>query len=377
MKRIFLPISLMFGLIFACSHGSSETGSDGDSGDSSWDSVKSSVSPSVALSDEFSNPQMLPIATMGWEDGLNVSRDGLHLYATYIPADFLSFTLNETENQANIQYYDRGPHYDMDFDGSSIGVDYPWYHSDIIYASRSSVEEDFSDWNTSDMKRSVQSEGAITTVQSDTGIDMCVFTSNEKYLELNNFKYIKDSANNPSGLGTFLSDTANDGETDQVNTYFVEDNPHLERISDDILVLFFDSEDRPGGLGLHDIWYSSSSDNGGTWATPINVSTVNTADKEHQPHLYYDDTLDLWWLYYSAYHTDGKLAIYRVYQEADTWDNWSTPELVLSAGTSAGIGEPTLTDEGDLYFVLIYDNPDGTDYDRYDADPWFVEALVE
>ncbi|MDC7223644.1 MAG: sialidase family protein, partial [Spirochaetales bacterium] len=354
-------------LFFSCSDGTNSTSSDL----TEWENVKSGTAPTVALGGEYGEAQRLSLGTMGWEDGLNVSRDGLHLYATYIPADFLSYTINDGVDASQIEYYDRGPHFDMDFDGSSIGItEYPWYQSDIIYSSRSSVDGDFSDWSTSAMKRSVYSEGALSTVFSDTGMDICAFTSNENYTELNNIKVITDTDYNPSGTGVFLTATDTTG-TDQVNTNYVEDNPHLERLDENTLVLFFDSEDRPGGEGSHDIWYSTSADDGASWTTPVNVSSVNSADKEHQPHLYHDGSE--WWLYYSAYYSDGKLAIYRCSQSSADWNDWGTPELVLSAGNSAGIGEPTLTEEGDLYFVLIYENPDGTYYDRYDADPWVLE----
>lgn len=45
----------------------------------------------------------------------------------------------------------------------------------------------------------------------------------------------------------------------------------------------------------------------------------------------------------------------------------------MSAGTSVGVGEPSLTSAGDLSFVTITQNtqnPSATD--KYDADPWFM-----
>ena len=78
-------------------------------------------------------------------------------------------------------------------------------------------------------------------------------------------------------------------------------------------------------------------------------------------------------LYYSAPGSDGKLAIYRAQQQTPgDWDSWKTREQVLSAGNSAGVGEPTVTEQGDLSFVVIYENRAGTEFDRYDADPWFM-----
>jgi hypothetical protein len=43
--------------------------------------------------------------------------------------------------------------------------------------------------------------------------------------------------------------------------------------------------------------------------------------------------------------------------------------VVVSAGTTAGVGEPSLTSRS---FVVITRNPSGTAVDTYDADP-FIE----
>jgi len=48
----------------------------------------------------------------------------------------------------------------------------------------------------------------------------------------------------------------------------------------------------------------------------------------------------------------------------------------LTAGNTAEIGEPTLTEGGgDLCFVAVLENPDGTDFDRFDAAPWMAKGL--
>ncbi|MBX2849417.1 MAG: glycoside hydrolase [Acidiferrobacterales bacterium] len=335
---------------------------------SPWEQTKANAALELFLSSEFNEPEQLAISTLAWEDGLNISRDGLHLYATYIPADLLSFVLN-ADTVENLQLYDRGPHLGADLVTNPTGGDYPWYHSDIAYSTRASIEDDFSAWQLSDMKRSSFSEGGLSAVFSDSNtIDILAFTSNEEFTAQNNIKIITNTLPNPFGNGEFitLTDTSS---TTNINTNFIEDNPHIERLSASHLILFFDSEDRPEGMGGHDIWYAESQDNGATWTTPLNVTTINTLDKEHQPHLYNDG--NNWWLYYSTYHTDNKLAIFRsIQQVANDWDSWGAPQIVLGAGTTSGIGEPSLTQDGDLCFVVIYENIDGTRYDRYDSDPW-------
>ncbi len=62
----------------------------------------------VFLISEYNTPSKLDIAMLGWEDGINISRNGLHIYATCIPADSLSFTLSG-DGLDKIQDYGMGP----------------------------------------------------------------------------------------------------------------------------------------------------------------------------------------------------------------------------------------------------------------------------
>lgn len=52
------------------------------------------------------------------------------------------------------------------------------------------------------------------------------------------------------------------------------------------------SSDRPGGLGLQDIWVSTRQNNGALWATPINIGApINTEFQEQTPMISEDGTL--------------------------------------------------------------------------------------
>ena len=37
-----------------------------------------------------------------------------------------------------------------------------------------------------------------------------------------------------------------------------------------------------------------------------------------------------------------------------------------------GVGEPTLTSNGDISFVVIYARPNPTAFDNFDADVWYL-----
>ena len=329
-----------------------------------WIKLKENASVVNELPSEFSSPYMQNISTMGWEDGIHISRDGLDLYCVYVPGDMLSFSLAGLDPDQFGPYL-RGPLYGMDLVSNPAGRD-SWIHGDILYSHRNSVSERFYNWTNSGVSKSVFSEGApFAYRKSGSVIEKFVFTSNNKPTTYDLDIWSVDNAGlNPSGTGAPLANFP--------DSAYTEDNPDMEHVGGNTVVLMFDSNDYPGGQGSHDIYYSISNDNGASWSAVNNLSTVNTTLQEHQPHLYKDSNGD-WFLYFSATNTDGKLAVFRVKQQAPgDWNSWGSRQLVVSAGNTAGVGEPTLTDNGDLSFVVVYDNSDGGNYDRYDADPWFM-----
>lgn len=334
-----------------------------------WSTIKANVSPVIEISNEYDSIYRQSLATTGWEDGVHVSDDGLNLYCTYAPIDLLSFAIKGgLPNNFSTTYMRNAPTFGMDLTTNPINAA-EWLHSDVLFAHRNSVKDPFSTWQLSDMARTFYSEGAPTPVFKTNDaqtVEFMLFTSNDNANNNTDIWVIKNTLENPSGVGVPFSAT--------INSIYTEDNPNLVRIDDKKLVLFFDSDNRPGGLGDIDIWFSESTDNGVSWSVPINVSSVNTTKKEHQPFLYQDLVSKKWFLYYSAVHTDGKLAIYRRPQtNANNWNSWGNPELVISAGNSAGIGEPTLTRNGDISFVVVYEDPaKNSDYDHFDSDPWFL-----
>lgn len=329
-----------------------------------WALIRSQAVPEVVLTTEFGLPRIQPIAVDGWEDGISISRDGLHLFAIYCPADLLSFTLAGGDMSTGGDYL-RGPTLGMDLTTNPLSQPV-WLQGDIVHATRTSVSQPFGPWQLSAMKRAFVSEGAPQAQDfGGSGWGLFVYTTNE-----NGPNYSPDivlmhpAALDPTGVGVQLPAT--------VNTIYSEDNPHIERLSANDLVLFFDSNDRPGGVGLHDIWYTTSGDDGATWAAPALVTTIDTVNKEHQPHLFHAAS-GTWWLYYTS-GVRGKDEIWRAAQvTAGNWNSWGTPELVVGAGNTAGVGEPTLTTAGDLSFVVVYeDTAHGTPTNRFDADPWFA-----
>lgn len=357
-KKKLLILSLL--IFSACG---SEQSSD-KTNEEIWIQLKENAVVVNELPLEFNQPYMQSLSTMGWEDGIHISRDGLDLYCVYVPGDMLSFSLAGLDPDQFGPYL-RGPLYGMDLISNPAGRT-SWIHGDILYSHRNSVSERFSSWTNSGVSKSVFSEGAPFSYRKSGSVyEKFVYNSNNKAPTYDlDIWSVDNTGLNPSGSGAPL---ANFPHSD-----YTEDNPDMENVGSNTVVLMFDSNDYPGGLGSHDIYYSISNDNGANWSAVNNLSTVNTALQEHQPHLYKNSEGD-YFLYFSATNSDGKLAVFRVKQQnPGDWNSWGSRQLVVSAGNTAGVGEPTLTDNGDLSFVVVYENRDGGNYDRYDADPWFM-----
>ncbi|MBU2913938.1 T9SS type A sorting domain-containing protein [Reichenbachiella agariperforans] len=333
-----------------------------------WSMIKDTVAPTIELTAEYDSIYQQPLSSLGWEDGIHISDDGLHLYCTYLPIDFLSFILNgDLPTNYSANYLRGAPDYGMDLVTNPIAAS-EWIHADILYSSRSSISEPFTTWQLSNMARPIYSEGAPTPFSQDSfnSIQYMLFTSIDNPTNNQDIWVIQNTPANPAGTGFPLPSP--------VNTIYNEDNPHLTRIGGDTLLLFYDSNNLPGGMGGIDLWYTTSYDNGLNWNSPTNVSSINTSSTEHQPFIFYDNSKAKFYMYYSAYHTDNKLAIFRKEQLfKNDWNSWGDTELVISAGNSAGIGEPTLTESGDMSFVVVYEDPElNSVYNRFDADPWYL-----
>jgi hypothetical protein len=364
MPRRFAAIFALFACFALAACGGGGGGSSAPSAPqplTGWAALRAAAAPQVALPGEFAQPQVQPIALDGWEDGIWISRDGLHLFCIYAPADLLSLIMHDP-NQLHSADYLRGPTFGMDLTTNPAGRT-TWLHGDILHATRASTAQPFSAWQLSGMARATFSEGAPVAIDPGAGWGMFVYTSNEVDPYEAQIYLKRNATSDPSSFGTLLP---------TVNTVgLTSDNPHLERIDASNLVLFFDSPDR-GGPGALDLYYATSADDGTTWTAPALVTSVNGTSDDEQPHLF-KDAGGVWWLYFTATNPDdGKLGIYRAQRTGATWDSWGARVLVVGAGNTAGVGEPTLTTAGDLSFVVILEDAHGTATNRFDGDPWIA-----
>ena len=82
-----------------------------------------------------------------------------------------------------------------------------------------------------------------------------------------------------------------------VNSASDESGPALSR---DALSLYFQSN-RPGGLGLADIWVSQRNSVDDPWGLPTNLASVNSAVADATPNL----SRDGHWLFFASQRAGG------------------------------------------------------------------------
>ncbi len=339
-----------------------------------WDEVKNKQSPNNALPAEYQTPFRQPISTLAWEDGVYITRDGLTLYAQYTRLDLYKATVVDQKKNPDLYPYQRGPDLGQDLSApSGSGITTPWIHSDLVFASRAGTSDAFSSWTLSGVKKKLFNDAApqgILNAADASKFDAFVYTdddTNPSYYSPK-IRILRNVPRNPQATGDLLLSSSISPDS------YYDENPHVERWdSGDSKkwVLIFDSKSRSSSL---DLFYTTSTDNGTNWSAVQAITSVNTGELEHQPHLYHDGSV--WWLYFSSINSgDGKPAIHRCRQStAGNWNSWGSKELVVSAGSSVGVGEPSLTSSGDLSFVVITENNVGpTATDKYDSDPWFMK----
>lgn len=337
-----------------------------------WDSIKNNAAPIVApaFAAAYGTPYRQPLSAYGWEDGVQISADGLNLYALYAPADLLSWwafiganpDLPVCETIGNTQFIrPYAQTYGMDMNFNFFGCD-TGLNIDILYAQRNNIYDEFTTWQLSDIARPGLIEGGPFPLQSaanPSNVDHFVFTGNGDIWMINN------TTVNPSGIASAvrLPNPINPA-TDE----YIADNPVMRRFNNsDSLLLVFEKYN-PGTE--RDFLYSISTNNGITWQTPVVMSTI-TAATGHIEHPQLYSNAEGTWLYYSRDYD-----IYRMKQSIkNNWDSWVDEELIIAKGNALAIGEPSIAANGDISFLVVYENLEHPD-DRFDIDPWYLRKLM-
>ncbi len=124
---------------------------------------------------------------------------------------------------------------------------------------------------------------------------------------------------------------------EKLNVQYLVGEMHLSADGNE---MYFHS-DRAGGKGGYDIWVTKKDVNG-EWQQPENVEAVNSAETDGWPFISQDGN-ELWFT--RTYN--GSPAIFRSKKVNGAW---SEPELIISRFA----GEPSLDNEGTIYFVHHY-----------------------
>ena len=157
-----------------------------------------------------------------------------------------------------------------------------------------------------------------------------------------------------SGVNIFSAELA---DSEWTNWNYVGDRLMKEIMIGEVHLhgneLYFHS-DRPGGRGGFDIWVTTKE--GDSWSDPINIGAVNTSDMDGYPFVSQDGT-ELWF-------TRTYLGTPAIFRSTKIDGVWQEPELIVSQFA----GEPTLDDEGNLYFVHhFYEDGEMIEADIYVA----------
>jgi len=298
-----------------------------------WDKVKSEVTPTVMFPNDYGTPYHLELNTLGWEDGQYITRDGLTMYCFYMPIDLLAFAfIGKTSDICAMGPYIRGPFaYILNTPPPVLENSCNQFLNTVILIShRNSVNEPFPAWKVSNVSTPATINGAPQVILNDSIpglVDFFVFVHlNPDQEELGNLAIYKNTSLNPMGSFTKLPSPVN-------NPNYSEDNPHIERIAPNELVLFFRSDDRPDGVGAEDIFYTQSHDNGNSWE-PVQSVNFNTEGFEDMPHIWQDST-GIWWMYYMNAESN---IVKRKQTIPNVWKNWDEEILVMDRGNALAVG---------------------------------------
>ena len=341
-----------------------------------WDSIKANIIPIVLspFDNEFEVPYKQPLADYGWEDGLHISPDGLHLYCLYSPSDFFSY-LNFFSSNLNLPLcslfgnmsYIRSyaNTYAMDMTTNPFGCDSYAANIDILYAQRNSIAESFVTWQLSGIARPFLQEGGPAPLVSETNpnaLDLFMFTGDGDIWMMSN------TSANPTGINSAIRLPP---PINPEGAEFIVDNPSLTRLSGDTVIVVYEKylDDNP-----RQFMYSISDNIGVSWSMPQAINSIDNSLGNIEHPFLHKDNLNQWWLYYSIGFTYISIAKQTI---SGNWDSWDTPEHIIHKGNAEGIGEPSLTNYGDISFSLVYKNNiinDATDV--YDIDPWFLPINI-
>lgn len=335
-----------------------------------WDSIKAAAAPRVVSSSFFAthgSPRRLPLATSGWEDGLQVSPDGLDLYALYLPADFLSWSMFIGANPGmgicdllGTTRFRRpdAPTFGSDQTTNPFGCS-SILNVDILRAHRASRTDSFANWTLSGFSRPFLAEGGPFVLPVEGKSDSqshVLFTGDGDIWMVRGSTRNLDGIDRASRLPSPINPVAKE---------FVADNPALVRLGGDSLLLVYE---RYTDGNQRTFMVARSPDGGSSWSAPTPMTSITRSLGHIEHPMPVRDSEGNWWLWFTV---DYDIVRAKALVNGQ-WDSWSAPEKVIEKGNTAGLGEPSLSQDGNLYFSVVLTRSGTDSTDRFDIDPWVL-----
>ena len=264
--------------------------------------------PPILHSDEFEAPVPLgmPINTLGAEDSPFIMPDGNTFYVWFTPSPAIPVEQQLFDNVTGIyEYHNVG------------GV---WTGPERLWLSE----------------------------PGKLALDGCLFVQG-------NEAWFCSAREGYSGINMFTAEYVNGKWTNYqiVDEDLINYEVGEMHLSADGNTLYFHSG-RAGGKGQLDIWTTQKVD--GEWQTPINFEIMNSPENEGWPYISQDGN-EFWFTRFYM----GSPALFRSKKISG---EWTEPELMVSQFA----GEPTLDNEGNLYFTHhFYENSVMLEADIYVA----------
>ena len=279
-----------------------------------WAEIKKSDN-TIWISEEWEKPVNLgsPVNTLGWEDSASISPDGNVLSFTYMRLDPLAYI-----------------HF-----GKRVRVHGPprlgWPKTEPFDSFGADIYI-------------VKKVNGVWQEPQPVGppVNLPETADGDQWLSVDENRIYFNSAEGNRAKGIYFAERKNNNSpwhtlkylNKHINSGREDENPYL---SADERFLYFESA-RPGGMGGKDLYVSEEVN--GEWQTPKNLGPkINTKEDEVQPFISLDGKILLF---------SRNQMIYRSRKMPDS--SWSTPEVIVRGH----VGEPTLTESGDLYFVHVY-----------------------
>jgi hypothetical protein len=281
-------------------------------------------SAEITIAGEWNSPQELPdpVNSPGWEDSPQISADGNALYFTYFRIDPILWG-----SKKKVRLGPMRPDWPK-------GDPFETYGAELYVARKVNGQ-----WQTP------QHLGPEINLPEDAEGDVWISTDERRILFTNGDGspkrkagiYFAEKQGGRWGRAVLASSVGFPFEGS-------DENPHLTA---DEQTLFWESS-RRGGRGKQDIWISRKVN--GQWGTPVNAGpNVNAGGTDGSPFsldgkvLYWDDK-------------GGGNGISRAVLQPD--GTWSKKERVVKGY----VGDPSLTQDGDLYFSSASEIPGGGGY---------------